>query len=477
MTYPEYNPSTAQELDAVIGTIEFLSVDDAPVYLRNEVHQRVVDLSPYISTAPDATQLANQLAEFDVDRVIYLIGTARPALQLMAAAIVELGVTVAKIEEVIRWMDVRPVGMNPLQGYLGIDIAYIVSFRLLTREQRWLLHSLSWWAVAPATISRRHAIAVAQVSGRLLDMNVEDTDLDRLQTLAFVTPYQMSDELAPDIPISKITTERLRMEPYIRYIAQSGLEDWPIPPTAPETIAEMSAVQLVAFLLVDWATSFARVVAGPTINAELQDNAKMTENDSEDDDDDAPNLTPDPELAELTNDEMWAALEPEIPHLIRAITTARELKTVQHIFVLCQLLIPRLRQRSEPQAYSLRHVLLETGLISSRADKSLPETFTLATQLADLSLDEQDSERAESFAKEALNAALGTKHMQSISFATRRLAAISLRNNHVATAKELARQSVALARSNGDQVELTESIALLDTAMRMDREQTSSEEE
>jgi hypothetical protein len=452
------------DLAALIDSTELLAEEDAPAFLRAELRRRVDALAAYMPerTAPAAAEA--DLADSDIERIIYLVGTAREALKMIAAAIAELSITPRAIEDLIRWMDIRPVALNPGQGYLGIDITYILSFRALTRSQRWLLHNIAWWAPPPATISSQHALSVAEASGNLFGLTILPGDIDRLSALGFITPVTWDTTPDPSVVLSSVITNRLSIDPYVRYIAQGGLNSWPQPENLPEDSGPVSAVQVVAYMLVDWATSFANVIAGPRIMPEDPD-----ADDTEEDDEPA-NLTPEPELDALTSDEFWAALLPEIPHMARAISLIRELGADEHLYILCKLLITPLRQRAEPEAQRLRRALLEAGLLTAREKAATRETMLLATQLADLEIDENKYDRAEGFANEALTAAIAIKDMRAIGFVTRRLGAIVLHTGKYERAREIARQAVALAQANGNESDLAESIALLDAASQFSQE-------
>jgi len=456
MAFPDPLANDPEALEAILPTVEVLSPDEAPDVLRSELRRRTAELHAFVASAPEEVALE----EVDVARVIFLVGTTRPALSLIAAAIVEAGATIQTIEEVVRWMDVRPVGLNPTNAAVGIDIAYIVAFRALTRPQRWLLHTIAWWAPPPATVSRAHALSVAQSSANIMDVNVMAADLERLIALGFVEPLTLPERT--DVALSPITRDRMTIAPYVRYIAQSGLESWPLPEKLPEDVGSISTVQIVALMFVEWGTAFAQVIAGPTVPPPSEAPA-----DPDDADDDAPQMTPEPSLESLTSDELWAALEPEVPHVLRAAGLASELGTTDNIYTLCQLLTPPLRARPEVEALDMRRSLLELGLVSARAAKSQNELLLLATQLADVALDERDLPRAEAFANEALKAALARKDMRAIGFATRRLGAIMIRVGDAERSLAIARQAVALAQANADEAALTESIALLDAAARM----------
>ena len=229
MTFPD--PQALQQaaaLEALLRDITVVPPAEAADELRAEVQRRARSLDTFISSAPEPTQIAEQLAEVDVERVIHLVGTTRPALHMVAAAIVELGATARTIADTVQWMELRPVGVGAAQQHLGIDIAYIIAYRALTHEQRWLLHTLAVWA-SPATISREFALAVAQNSGVLLDITITAEDLDHLVALALVDRADLPEE-AGDLVRSPSTRWRVQIDPYVRYIASSGLATWKAPP-------------------------------------------------------------------------------------------------------------------------------------------------------------------------------------------------------------------------------------------------------
>ena len=465
MTFPD--PQALQQataLEALLHDIIVVPPDQAADELRGEVQRRARSLDTYISSAPDPAHLAEQLAEVDVERVIQLVGTTRPALHMVAAAIVELGATARTIADTVQWMELRPVGIGGAQQHLGIDIAYIIAYRALTHEQRWLLHTLAVWGTTPATISREFALAVAQNSGILLDIIVTAEDLDHLVALALVDRADLPED-AGDVARSPSTQWRVQLDPYVRYIASSGLVTWKAPATLPEEIAHLGPADLAVATFTNWAVRFAEIVAGPTLPP--VDDAI----DEPDADDDTPEtevgLTPDPALEALTDDEAWVALEPESAHVLAAAGYARQMDAAEHIYRLCQLLVPLLRRIGTEASRDLARPLLELGLLCARASKSANETLLLATQLADVALDDRDFPRALSFADEALAAAIMRKDMRVIGFATRRVAALAIQQGQDKKALATARQAVALARANGTQAELTESITLLAAATKM----------
>jgi hypothetical protein len=442
---------------ALLQTIAYATSAEAPEILRDEVRRRAEALRPFVSGAPDAVAIEEQLDEIDVDRVIYLIGTARPALHLIAAAIVELGVTTATIEDVVRWMDVRPIALMPTHAHLGVDIAYIVSFQALTTAQRWMLHSLSAWAPAPATISREHALTVARRSGVLAGARVQESDLDRLSSLAFLDP------IAPGSDADASLAGRLIMHPYIRYIAGSVLDSWPMPSRSGKADAvPLTADDALTAALVEWAVHFAVVVAGPALSPvdEMEDEAD--EEGSEDQGE--PHLTPDPALDALTDAEAWATLRPELPHLRMAAALAAALPDPEYIYRLCQVLAPRLRRQRDPMARDWLRELLEAALVRAREASAANETILLATQLADLAVDSGDLERAALFGNEALSAALERKDLRTIGFMTRRLAAIVLRQGDAQRALTLAQQAVAVAVASNDREAVAEGLRLVELA-------------
>ncbi len=462
MTQPESREAAA--FAELVSGVEVLDPAAGAAFLRAEVARRAAAMQEFIITAPEATT-AQQLNEVDVDRIIYLVGTTRCALELSAAAIVELGATEKTIAEVVRWMDVRPVALQPNQAYLGIDIAYILVFRGLTRDQRWLLHTLATWAPQPATIARDHALVLARGSGRFTGVVVTPADIDRLVALGFIAP------VAPEEQQGLPSMSRIVIHPYVRYIAGQGIENWPLPPETGTT----SAANVLASVFVNWAVSFAEVIAGPDMEPIDEDQAAEDEQDPEEEADEEEDnepryLTPDPLLEELTDEELWQALEPELPHLEQAALLALQLEAADHLYRLCQLLVPRLRRWDTPPARSLRGVVLNAALQLARGAQARREVVLLATQLTDLALDERDLEGAARFAQEAQLTAVQTKDIRSVAFATRRLTAIVLRLGDGARALELARQGVALSRSAGEAA-LAESLALFEAATRLQREQ------
>ncbi|MBA3823296.1 MAG: hypothetical protein H0X24_05220 [Ktedonobacterales bacterium] len=464
MSYPD--PSTLQAselLEATIQQLEVVAPEDAAEVLRDEVRRRALALDSFVSHAPDRAQIAEELSEVDVERVIQLVGTTRTALHLIAAAIVELGTTARAIADTVQWMELRPVGKDGTQQHLGVDVAYILLYRALTREQRWLLHTLAVWSPLPATISREHALTVAVQSGIALDELVTPEDLDHLVALALVDRADLHPE-ADLATRSPSTYQRIRIDPYVRYIASSGLTTWTIPAKRIDELAHLEPTDIVTATFTNWGVRFAEVIAGPTLPTP---NDVQSSDDEATADDDAPTLTPEPALEALTDDEAWVALEPEAPHILLAAAYARELGAAEHIYRLCQLLGPLLRRNGTPPARALLRPLLESGLLAARMVKATNETLLLATQLADLAIDEHEWERAEMLADEALAAALQRKDMRVIGFATRRVAALAVRLRHSAKAMTRAKQAVALARANGDRAELDESITLLAAATKL----------
>jgi hypothetical protein len=463
MSFPDPQAlQQAEALETLIRQIPTIPAADAAAFLRAEVQRRARSLDTFIANAPDPEQIALQLTEVDVERVIQLVGTTQPALHLIAAAIVELGATARTIADAVQWMELRPVGLAGTQQHQGIDIAYIIAYQALTHEQRWLLHTLAVWAEAPATLSREFALTVAEHSGALLDILLTEEDLERLVALALVDRADLAAEVG-DVVRSPSTFQRVRMEPYLRSIASSGLTTWKMPAPLPQEAASSTAAELVVSVFTNWAVRFAEVIAEPSVSP-----APLPATD-----DDAPEavLTPDPALAALTDEEAWVALEPEGPHLLAAAGYARQLDSPEHIYRLCQLLVPVLRRIGTPEARAVRRPLLEWGLIAARATKAPGETLLLATQLADLALDDRDFDRAILFADEALMAALARKDLRAIGFATRRVAALAIRQGNAERALETARQAVALARTSGDRAELNESITLLAAATKLNEGQ------
>jgi len=263
MTFPDAQGAPDAVLQAIIEHIDLVPPDEAADYVRAEVQRRARLLRTFASHAPDAEEVAAQLDEVDVNHVIQLVGTARTALRMSAAAIVELSVTARGIAETVHWMELRPVGRTGAPPYLGIDIAYIIAYRALTREQRWLLHTLAVWAAPPATISREHALTVARQSAALLEMPIIDDDFDRLVALNFVELADLSvDEGA--VIRSPSTYRRVAIDPYVRYIASSGLETWKTgEEVLPPEIAHLSPAEIALATFTNWAVSFAAIIAGP----------------------------------------------------------------------------------------------------------------------------------------------------------------------------------------------------------------------
>ena len=453
-------------IEDLIASITFVPPEAAKDYLHAAIRRRLTSLHAISPTTANAEQL---IAEIESDQIIAIVGTAQPALEIIAACIVELGTTTRAIASEIRRLDILPVAAQPALGYLGIDIAYIIAFRALTREQRWLLHTLAVWAPAPATIARDYALVVGQGSGRYSHLLVTADDLARLVALGFVTPEIIEQ---PIITTSTIPG-RLHLEPYIRYIAAQGLAEWPIPEADPSVTAEI----VLASMFVHWAVSFAEIVAGPDMTP-AEDIAAETADD-EDADPEATGaqppvaaasehlLTPDPDLAALTDDEAWAALAPETPHVLVAAQLARELGAADYVYRLNQLLSPRLRSQSSPAARTFRRMLLEEGLLCARAAGALRETLLLATQLTDVALDDQQIERAALFAAEALAAAVSSNDLQAVAFTARRQAALAIRRGDRSQAIASARQAIATARALHDAAGLREGVHILETATRM----------
>jgi hypothetical protein len=462
----------AQEgaLEAIVRAIEIVPPEAADDFLRAEVQRRARLLHVFANTAPDPAATIAQLDEVDVERVLRLVGTTRTALTMVAAAIVELSVTARGIADTVQWMELRPVGKQSDQPHLGIDITYIIAYRALTHEQRWLLHTLAIWAPPPATISRAHALAVAQQSAALFEMSVTADDLDRLVALALVDFADLSVDEG-DVIRSPSTYRRVAFDPYVRSIASSGLATWNLAGLMSEDLVQRGAVELVAGIFANWAVQFAEVIAGPTLPT-VDPAAQVAEADAadestQDEEDDSLGLTPDPALEALTDAEAWVALEPETPHVLLAAEYARQARASEHVFRLCQVLVPLLRRLGTPAARAVLRPLLETGLLCARTTTAPRATLLLATQLADVALDERDFPRAAAFAEESLAAALAVKDLRAIGFATRRVAALAIRAEDAARALTAARQAVALARANGDQTEMNESIALLAAATRL----------
>ncbi len=444
-----------QAINELARSVVLIPPELAPDTLREAVRRRGAALQTFASSAPDEASIEQQLAEVDVERIIYLVGTAQVALEMIAAAIVEIGATAQSIAEVVRWMDVRPVSLQPTQPHLGIDIAYIVAFRSLTADQRWLLHTLAIWAPPPTTIGFEHALVVGRSSGQLAGVGITPADLDRLASLGFITP------LATPSP----TGRRFDIDPYVRAIAGQGLGTWPIP----DKSAGLSGDIIVANALINWAVAFAEVIGGPDMvettdagEAEDEELAAVDDEDAE-----TTQLTPDPQMASLTAEEAWAALEPDAEHMLHAAVLARVLGSSEQLFSICALLALRLRTLTEPGARRFRQQILEEGLIAARNNTAQREIMLLATQLTDVALDAHDLERAAAFSQEALNAAIATKELRAIAFCARRLAAITIRQQDAKRAIIVARQAVAVARASGDHAALRESIALLDAATRL----------
>jgi hypothetical protein len=462
MTYPDPQAlRQAEQVAAIVRALEVVPPEEAATVLRDEVRRRAAALTAFARTAPESQA---QLTEVDVERVVQLVGTTRTALHLIAAAIVELGATPASIADTVQWMELRPVGLQGTQQHLGVDIGYIIAYQALTRSQKWLLHTLAAWAEPPATIERAAAIFVAEQSGTLQGLPVTDEDLSRLEALALVNVADLPTDQTTRR--SSLVARRIAIEPYIRVIAGSGLAGWRLPEHMPDLLSRLEAPELVAATVADWAVQFATIIAGPdlTPHAEREPDA---EEEDDDDEDDGPGLTPDPDLAPLTDDEIWLALEPEAEQVVQAARYARQLGAHEHVYQLCQLLMPPLRRIGTPAARAVLRPLLETGLLAARSSGAARETVLLASQLADVELDDGNLDRAELFADEALQAALSQRDMPAIGFTTRRSAALAIRMRHTDRALERARQAVRLARASGDRAALNESIALLHAATKL----------
>ncbi len=452
---PDNSSPTPQDLTRLIRGIPYIPNADAAEYLRGAIRRRSASLHAFTPDAADPEQL---IAEIDIERVLYLLGTAQPALEIIAACIVELGTTTRAIEAEIRRIDIRPVGTQPTHAHLGIDIAFIVAFRALTREQRWALHSLVIWSPPPATIAREYALVVATGSGRLAGVLVNPDDLARIIALGLVLP------VTEGIKGTLESRERIRIDPYVRFIAAQGLAEWPIP----DADASVTAETVLASILVHWAVSFAEIIAGPDMLA--PEDALPLEEDEDASAEDLSEerlITPDPDLAALTEEEAWDALLPEMDHVLLAAQLAREVGAAEYVYRLCQLLPPRLRGRDAPESRAFRRTLLEQGLICARQRKSARETLLLATQLTDVALDDQDMPRAAAFGREALDAAVAVKDLRAVAFAARRQAAIAIRLGDLDGAVTSARQAVATARAAGDRAGLMESIAVLEAATQL----------
>lgn len=477
MTFPDPQAQRREaDLEAIVRAEVIIPPAEAAEFLRAEVRRRAEGLRAFVGSAPEAQE---QLAEVDVERVIHLVGTTRTALRMIAAAIVELNVSAQTIADVVGWMEIRPVAVDPSQPHLGIDITYIVAFRALTKPQRWLLQSLAIWAGPPATVSREYALAIARNSGALNDLDVRETDLERLVALALVDSADLPEDVPnSDVVRSQATWSRIALDPYVRHIATTALTNAEMLPHLPQDMAHLSTAEIVAATFTNWAVNFAEVVAGPTMLPPDTSTEQPGENDAEavaandeaDREDASAGLTPDPALEALTDDEAWAALEPEAAHLELAANMARELGAPEYVYRLCQLLVPVLRRKPSPLANALLKEILESGLICARTMAANDEKLLLATQLADVAIMDKDWLRAEAFANEALDAALLKKDMRAIGFATRRMAAIALRQGKVQAALDTARQAVALARANGTRAELSESIRLLDLAVKLGKD-------
>lgn len=473
MTYPDAQGTAGDELEAIVRQIELVPPEEAVDFLRAEVQRRARILRTFMHTAPDDAEVVAQLDEVDVKRVVQLVGTARTALSMIAAAIVELSITARGIADTMHWMELRPVGKQSGQPHLGIDITYIIAYRALTREQRWLLHSLAVWAAPPATLSREHALTVARESAAVLEMLVTADDLDRLVALGLADLADLSVDDG-DVLRSPSTYRRIALDPYVRAVAGSGLATWRAEGVdLPPDLAHLTPAEIAFATFTNWATRFATIIAGPTLPT--IDVAAEDEGDAEPDDaDDAgAGLTPDPALEALTDVEAWVALAPEAPHVLLAADLARQMRAPEYVYHLCQMLVPLLRRRATPEARAILRPLLETGLICARAASATNETLLLATQLADVALDDEDFARATLFADEALVAALAGKDLRAIGFATRRVAALALRAGDAARALTTARQAVALAQAERDEDTLRESIALLAAATRLTGDATT----
>ncbi len=451
---PDNSSPTPPDLTSLIRGIPYIPKPDAAEYLRGAIRRRSASLHAFTPDAADPEQL---IAEIDIERVLYLLGTAQPALEIIAACIVELGTTTRAIEAEIRRIDIRPVGTQPTHAHLGIDIAFIVAFRALTREQRWALHSLVIWSPPPATIARAYALVVATGSGRLAGVLVNPDDLARIIALGLVLP------VTEGIQGTLESRERIRIDPYVRFIAAQGLAEWPIP----DVDASVTAETVLASILVHWAVSFAEIIAGPDMLAPEDARAVEDEEESTEDLSEERLITPDPDLAALTEEEAWDALLPELDHVLLAAQLAREVGAAEYVYRLCQLLPPRLRGRDAPASRAFRRTLLEQGLICARQRKSARETLLLATQLTDVALDDQDMPRAAAFGREALDAAVAVKDLRAVAFAARRQAAIAIRLGDLDGAVTSARQAVATARAAGDRAGLMESIAVLEAATQL----------
>jgi hypothetical protein len=464
MTYPDAQGAGGNEMEAAARQIALVPPEAAADFLRAEVQRRARILRTFTHSAPDPVGLAEQLAEVDVNRVIHLVGTARTALSMIAAAVVELSITARGIADTMHWMELRPVGKQGAQPHLGIDIAYIIAYRALTREQRWLLHTLAVWAAPPATISREHALIVARQSAAALEMPLTTDDLDRLVALGLADLADLSVDEG-DVIRSPSTYQRIALDPYVRAVAASGLATWRAEGVdLPDDLAHLSPAEIAYATFANWAVRFAAIIAGPTLPT-VDASAEEEEDEAPgDDDDETAGLTPDPALAALTDEEAWVALDPEAPHVLLAAQVARQMRTPEYVYHLCRMLVPLLRRRATPEARAILRPLLETGLICARAASVTNEILLLATQLADVALDEHDFPRAVMFAEEALTAALAKKDLRAIGFATRRVAALALRAGDGARALTAARQAVALAQAAGDEDARRESIALLAAA-------------
>lgn len=441
-------PPTPTTFEELVRGIAYVPAESAPAYLHDAIRRRVGSIHALTPATTDAEEL---IAEVDSERIISLVGRAQPALEIIAACIVELGTTAEAIEREIRRIDMQPVAQQPTLAHLGIDIAYIVAFRALTREQRWLMHTLAVWAPRPATIVREAALVVARGSGRYAGLVLSSDDLARLVALGLVAP----DE-APLAPDQLVTEGRIALDPYIRFIAVQGLAEWPLPDADPAVTAEM----VLASVFVQWAVSFAEVIAGPDMTP-LPDAEDEDEDEADVDEPHDRLLTPDPDLAELTAEEAWEALRPELPHILIAALLAGELGAAEYVFRLCQLLPPRLQGRTEAAALRFRRELLELGLQNARQMQAPREMLLLTTQLTDVALDAGDLADAASSAQAAMEAALAVKDLRAIAFAARRQAAIAIRRNDRAVAMERARQAVATANASGDQDALREALVLL----------------
>lgn len=428
------------DIQSIIKDLAYVPSLHAPELLRDAIQRKMQHAIQSDTSPEDMLALGQRLASLDIDRIIYLLGTAKTALEMIACYIVELDISIQDIEDVVQWIDIRPIGINPSYGHLGIDIVFLVGYRVLSSEQKLLLFSLSQWESSPATISYHHALAVGEAIGKMFEMNIVAEDMDRLIELGFVHRYGVA---APtDDLVSLTSLERLEWNPYVRYITTRALEDWQLPDHLPQEFDGLGLDGIIHLLLVDWALSFAKVIT--TTMASQAGQERM-----------------------LTGSELWFAVHNEEAHLRLAIRYARELRLDEVLLMLSQTLIPVLRKMTSIESIPLREALAQESLLIARDQKNFEYIVVLATQLADVALDQKNYARAESFAEEAHDAALVWKNLKVIGFTTRRLAAILIVRGDAVRARELAEKALLLARSHGTEEEMTECLGLLDAAMKV----------